>query len=136
MPRCRTCELDLPIENFYINSDRNRPSTYCKECEKQQHRDRTAESKREANLRANYGITQNGYEKILLSQNGKCAICERTDTGSSRVKYFFVDHNHDTEVIRGLLCHTCNMGLGSFADSKELLRLAIKYLEKYEEPSI
>ena len=34
--------------------------------------------------------------------------------------------------IRGILCHGCNAGLGNLRDDLNLLRLAVKYLEKYE----
>ena len=42
-----------------------------------------------------------------------------------------VDHNHVTGQIRGLLCTNCNLGIGNFKDKTELLKNAIKYLEKY-----
>jgi len=41
-----------------------------------------------------------------------------------------VDHNHETNKIRGLLCNHCNIGLGNFKDSTTLLSLAIEYLER------
>ena len=41
-----------------------------------------------------------------------------------------VDHNHETNKIRGLLCHHCNIGLGNFRDSTTLLSVAIEYLER------
>ena len=40
-----------------------------------------------------------------------------------------MDHCHKTKKIRGLLCHTCNSGLGMFKDNIEYLKNAIKYLE-------
>lgn len=42
-----------------------------------------------------------------------------------------VDHDHNTNKIRGLLCSRCNMGLGFFDDSIEGLTKAINYLKKY-----
>lgn len=43
----------------------------------------------------------------------------------------FVDHNHETKKVRGLLCTNCNAGLGMFKDSIEKLELAIDYLNHY-----
>ena len=45
-------------------------------------------------------------------------------------KNFAVDHCHETNQIRGLLCSSCNIGLGQFQDSIKLLSKAIDYLIK------
>lgn len=71
------------------------------------------------------------YNKLLRSQRGVCAIC-----GKSQRKYirkFAVDHHHETGRIRGVLCFTCNAGLGLFRDSKSLLKQAIEYLQKHSK---
>jgi hypothetical protein len=89
---------------------------------------------RNKHLLRTYGITQEDYEKILASQDGRCAICSvpeleliaRTGQG------FHVDHNHKTGEIRGLLCGRCNRGLGCFTDSKHKLELAAKYLKEHD----
>lgn len=80
-------------------------------------------------LNNNYGITRNDYDEILERQKGVCAICGSNTSGSERYKNFCVDHNHVTGEIRGLLCQKCNIGLGNFKDSIELLEEAIKYLK-------
>lgn len=68
-------------------------------------------------------------ELILLKekQNFKCAICkEHNDNLSVPLA---VDHNHKTNIIRGMLCGNCNQGLGRFKDNIEFLKNAIKYLQ-------
>ena len=59
---------------------------------------------------------------------GCCAICK---THQSKLgKTLEVDHDHDTGVIRGLLCHKCNVGLGYYETWKEKSR---KYLKRSPE---
>lgn len=76
-----------------------------------------------------YGLTLDKYNRMLLEQNGGCAICGEKQN-SKHSKRLFVDHNHTTRKVRGLLCHLCNIGIGGFKDDANRLRLAISYLEK------
>lgn len=80
------------------------------------------------NLMLKHGIDLNEYERLLKLQNGKCAIC-RIDRPTKRKRMFDVDHDHDSLEIRGLLCNNCNIGLGKFKDSIQLLEKAIAYLK-------
>lgn len=79
-----------------------------------------------SNLKANYGITLEYYNSLVLSQDGKCAICGR-DSNGTRWR-FYVDHDHATGQVRGLLCHSCNFGLGNFRDSAETIEAALAYI--------
>lgn len=76
-----------------------------------------------------YGLTEDQYYTRLASQDFKCAIC-RAETAQSGVteKWFFVDHDHNTGKVRGLLCNHCNRGLGAFKDNTAFLEKAIDYL--------
>lgn len=90
--------------------------------------DKVKQMVRNANLQKSHGITQQDYEEMLLNQGGVCAICEANAPGVVG-RSFYVDHCHVTTLIRGLLCHYCNVGLGHFKDSPSLLRRAAEYLE-------
>ena len=68
-------------------------------------------------------------KRILAGQNYMCKICS-IDLHNKKA---CVDHDHLTNMIRGILCDNCNCGLGQFDDSIELLQNAINYLKKYEE---
>lgn len=83
---------------------------------------------RELHLKKKYGIDENGYQNLLASQNGCCAICKTTDPHGKRHNRFHVDHCHKSNFVRGLLCSRCNMGLGSFLDDIQLMQKAIEYL--------
>ena len=60
------------------------------------------------------------------SQNGRCAIC-KTDSPGGKGNWH-LDHCHDSKNVRGLLCGTCNVGLGMFKDNPLLLAAAADYL--------
>jgi hypothetical protein len=62
-------------------------------------------------------------EKYFVEHQGKCDLC-----GESSTRTFHIDHCHTTGKIRGVLCSTCNSGLGMFKDSQRLLVAAIDYL--------
>lgn len=83
----------------------------------------------DAILRRTYGITLEQYNQMLEDQDGVCAICGKPDEVEGR--RMAVDHNHDTGEVRGLLCGTCNRGLGNFQDNIEMLEKAKDYLVKY-----
>lgn len=75
------------------------------------------------------GITSNDYFDMLKSQNYKCAICD-SEIGDKAGNRLYVDHNHKTGKVRGLLCMNCNFAIGQFQDDVNLLKRAIEYLEK------
>ena len=88
---------------------------------------------RENHLKKKYGITSEDYERMHENQDGKCAICETTETGDRRAKHFTVDHCHETGKVRGLLCHRCNTALGLFEDKTDRMNNAIQYLRKHDD---
>lgn len=82
-----------------------------------------------------FGLTIEAYEKLLEKQKGVCSICKEPEKALSSngfLKHLAVDHCHTTGKVRGLLCHHCNVGIGSLKDSIELLKEAITYLSRHE----
>lgn len=88
-------------------------------------------SSRRAHLKRNYNMSLEEYEKRLLEQGDKCAICENYHR-FDKYGVLAVDHCHKTGKIRGLLCFKCNTILGSVNDNIDTLKKAIKYLKKNE----
>lgn len=139
----KECSLCLKIKNicdFYPNP-RNKEGIYkhCKECHKvyrnnwiEKNKNKYGSYYRKSFLKKKYGVTPEWYETTMISQNEKCAICGN-DKPDKRSNKLFIDHNHVTGKVRGLLCSLCNTGLGNFKDNQLLLKNAIKYLIKHEK---
>ena len=79
-------------------------------------------------IKRKFGITPEEYNALLEQQNFRCAICKRPEPNGRSNKKWHIDHCHETGIIRGLLCHSCNTSLGHFKDSVCLLEKAIDYL--------
>ncbi len=88
---------------------------------------RNPEKKKDTQLKTRLGLDSGAYNAMLAAQDGKCAIC-LVPAGHRRLA---VDHCHDTGRVRGLLCDSCNNGLGRFKHDPERIRVAIEYLKQY-----
>jgi len=68
---------------------------------------------------------------MLEEQDHSCAICSvHIEESATR---FVMDHNHETNQVRGILCSNCNVGLGYFKDEPVRLNQAIKYLRHHDD---
>lgn len=81
---------------------------------------------RASRLSRTFGLSSADYRKLHKKQKGRCAICGKR--GSRKRSRLFVDHNHKTGEVRGLLCNMHNRGLGHFNDDPLLLLKAARYL--------
>lgn len=95
------------------------------------HRRENPDLYREKELRRNFGMTLSEYREVENDQFGVCAICGKGETTErdGELLWLAVDHDHDTNENRGLLCIGCNTALGKFNDDPRLLRSAVAYLE-------
>lgn len=128
---CRVCRGVKPLSEFKepvtlsicLGCPRDYKGEYARMKASPNHKDRVAKAKR----KQYYGITQEQYDEMLASQNGVCAICKLATR-------LVVDHDHDTGEFRGLLCRTCNSGIGQLRDSLRLVLAAADYLGKRNYP--
>ena len=82
---------------------------------------------RTRHLRDNYGLDPDLYDAMVFCQDGKCAICKRTD----HRRRLDIDHDHKTGKVRGLLCEKCNKMLGQARDNRDTLMAGAEYLLRY-----
>ncbi len=94
------------------------------------------------NIELKYNISGRRYEALLEAQDGACAICRKPPDGRDLV----VDHDHACcpyrpkkacgRCVRGLLCSTCNSGLGMLREDPRLIYRAIAYLQSDQPASL
>lgn len=77
-------------------------------------------------LWSKYKITMEDYNELRERQNYSCAICGISEEDYGRALH--VDHCHETGIVRGLLCFTCNSAIGLLKDNVKNLKAAINYL--------
>lgn len=117
---CKTCKISKPHFLF------RKWQAVCIDCINEGRRLKNKENpakSRNDNLRKRYGITSIEYDQMYLKQKGLCLVCELPEK-------LYVDHCHNTKKVRGLLCNSCNLGLGHLKDNIDNLKRAIKYLRK------
>ena len=73
------------------------------------------------------GITKEEYDIVFETQKGLCAICQKPPKDKQSLA---MDHNHETNEFRGLLCKECNRALGLFGDNINILTNAVLYLKE------
>lgn len=122
---CKSCKEEKSIKSYYFaNVEKTRYATVCKKCSKRiaAEHNRNNKNRKFIILKCEYGITKEEWFDLYNKYNGKCFICKIK-------KATDVDHCHKTNVIRGMLCNSCNLGLGSFRDNIIFLENAVSYLK-------
>jgi hypothetical protein len=88
-------------------------------------------NRKKKHLRSKYNLSLVEYNEKLKQQNHKCAICGTDEIDLDRS--LCVDHNHETNVVRELLCNSCNTGIGMFKEDISIFQKAIAYLKKHKD---
>ncbi len=151
---CTKCGQEKPLEAFAVDRRKNCGlKSWCKICSAERlsvwrdaNSERWRELKRKSyyknhekskalqrknHLMVAYGLTPDALNVLLERSGGCCGICgKKLIVGGKAGNSLHVDHDHDTDFVRGVLCSTCNVALGRFGDSIEGLRKAIFYLEQ------
>lgn len=141
MKKCKTCLINKPLSEFYKEQAlQDGHMNSCKSCKnkktqkwRENNRDKYNADMRDYNKKhyerlriQRYDLSHEDYKKMLKAQNNQCAICGKLSNGNRPLA---VDHDHENNKVRGLLCYNCNRGM-HFIDDKDLLKKMIKYKAK------
>ena len=137
--KCSKCKTLYPSSTDFFYKRRSSGDgldSWCKNCKK------NYDYKRNEVIRLEkYHLTSKKYDRFIVKQNNKCAICgidfwylskKKIDivpnTGKPRI-----DHDHFTGKVRGLLCSDCNIVIGCFKDNPLIILRAIYYLRGHKK---
>jgi len=79
------------------------------------------------NATKRHRMSHDEYLALVERSGGICGICQK----KARL---YIDHDHNTDVIRGMLCNSCNAGMGALGDSVDGLMAAVRYLSQESHP--
>jgi hypothetical protein len=140
---CSKCGESKPLEAFHPAKRASGRSAECRVCRRampSQHGEARRQVSREWYRRSGmdrirtrlYGLSPEQYAELLAQQMGICAICGQPETREYRghPMVLAVDHCHDTDEVRGLLCGKCNVAIGMLNHDIGLLDKARAYLER------
>jgi hypothetical protein len=126
---CRNCKKYLDQSKFRMKPIANKPyflKNHCEDCRIELQHRKTLKK---------HSMTLEEYLEIKKKQGDTCKICGNHESGyRTRLS---VDHDHACcsgeiscgKCFRGLLCHSCNMALGSVKDNVDILQKMIEYLK-------
>ena len=134
--KCTKCEKIKDVLEFSYRSDSKTLRSHCKECIAKGNLNRYHNGGKELqairarrSLLKKYGITEEFYEEERKAQDYCCKICGKHESNQKHGK-LYIDHCHDTGLYRGLLCNSCNTGLGSFQDNIDTMLKASEYVKE------
>ena len=88
----------------------------------------TSEQRRDNHLLHRYGLTPEDYDRLLEQQGGNCGVCQ--EPWRNRL---YVDHDHDTNEVRALLCPGCNTLVGIIEKQPLKVERALALLQRNRE---
>lgn len=138
--KCNRCEKIKALSEFFKDKDNKTDGHYsvCKTCKgesvkgwRENNREQYNAGMREYRLKnyqkmrlQRYKITPEKYESMLMAQNYRCAICKKLTMALKRP--LAIDHCHDSNRVRGILCYNCNRGM-HYIDDANFMEKALKY---------
>jgi hypothetical protein len=114
---CAACKQSLPVADYHKKKKEAKDglSHVCKLCHYLRR------------IYFSYKVTPDQYARLVSLHDGGCHICKTLPDPGQRL---CVDHCHETNRVRGLLCHRCNKAIGLLRDGYGLCLNAATYLSQ------
>lgn len=122
MKVCTLCKISKHSSEFRFRADQNKHGTRCKSCDSLATKARF------------FKVTKLELIDFIARNNHVCGICGVSEAtaraGNNQTKHYglYIDHDHESGLLRGMLCHNCNLIIGHAKDNVNTLHRAIKYL--------
>ena len=133
---CKSCRIEKPLSEYH-HSIKNKefgkhyPDSLCKSCKATKNKTWAKANQKKMNrynikakLKSRYGMAIQEYDAMIIAQNNLCAICNQSQTRRN----LSVDHCHQTNRVRALLCDRCNLALGMVNDDLDIVERIKQYL--------
>lgn len=144
---CTFCKTEKPLTEFFSRGGKlsHLYKSRCKQCMQAQRQEWALHNKDHLNewRRKNWvttnrrlkrrGATEELYNELYEIQQGCCAICNEPE---EKLSWLCIDHDHNTGRVRGLLCPSCNRGIGLLQDNPKFLLKAAKYIEEAKQEEL
>ena len=159
--RCTKCGKTRLIKFFTSQimyrkkGNRIRLHSWCHACKRYNRQNLTVEQQFRKHfnhkiwhLKTRYKITLEEYLEKLKNQNYLCDICKvfkHQDTltlkgfkawvreGRPAFTCLAVDHDHETDEVRGLVCNTCNTAYGLLRENAQTIKGMLHYHKKWRK---
>lgn len=142
--KCSRCKKVKPLDGFFNQKSGSQGKhNQCKVCSKKSNREyyrrNPSQQKRKRDERHDkvvrfppIGDLDKSKLSALLANYPVCEICGDKCETRSRLS---IDHDHETNEVRGFICLRCNMLLGYARDNVDILNMAIAYLNRAKNPA-
>ena len=123
---CNKCDQELYLTEFAKESGcKNQLKSYCRKCENKLSYERNLVRKTAPTIDSEHSCP-------ICGQNAEDLSRAIQTTVRKPYSPWALDHDHDTKQFRGWLCRKCNLALGNFNDSIDILKKAIQYLANHK----
>lgn len=114
---CTRCNIWRLLSDYNKGKSKDGSRSQCRNCE------------RDYKMMLRYKLTKENVEDFWNRTH--CEICDVRfiDYGSGRGRFKCIDHDHATGLARGVLCNSCNAGIGYLSDDITVIKNVIKYLK-------
>jgi len=125
----KTCNVCRSSARLRVRPSTPKRKAYYKEYKRKHYVNKLAYSYSKTKLCTEFGYSPEDLAdyniKHTTLQSSCCPICGK------RAKFLVLDHNHITGQLRGMVCRSCNLGIGNLKDSADICIKAAGYINKY-----